>query len=84
MENETIQMEIQGLKELNSSEHKSINETLTNMGKTLKDHNGRLGIMERFIEQGKGASKVLQWGWIIFAFVVGGFVFPLILKAMGF
>ena len=68
----------------NNDDHAQIKQGLTEVNETLTKHNGRLTTIEKVIEQGKGASKVLQWGWIVFAFIIGGFVFPIVLKAMGF
>jgi len=92
--NSVLQTEFDGLKELitvkfdnfhsqNKIEHKQINSSIVNNGEIIKDHNGRLGIVEKIIEQGKGAGRVMQWGWIVFAFVVGGFIFPIIIRAIG-
>jgi len=66
---------VRDMKKENSTEHKEIKEVLVK-------HNGRLRLMERWFERLKGGMIVVSTVIGIIAFVVGGLLFPAILRAM--
>jgi hypothetical protein len=86
--NSVIQAEFEGLKELINEKFANVNEKFNGICKeiahgndiakghdnTLKEHNGRLSGVEKLIEQGKGAGKVIGGFWGL----VGGGVISLI------
>jgi len=80
--NDVLTYEIQNMHETvkemkidNTKEHKYIKDVLV-------VHNGRLKVMERWFERLKGGMLVVSAVIGIIAFIVGGFLFPAILRAM--
>jgi hypothetical protein len=59
----------------NNEDHRELKATVLDLNATLKEHNGRLTAMEKIVEQGKGAGKVISGSWGI----AGGAVISLIM-----
>jgi hypothetical protein len=72
---DVIQAEFDGLKELIAEKFDNIGENITRMDCTLKDHNGRLKLMEKIVEQGKGSWNTISGFWGI----AGGAIISLII-----
>ena len=80
--NDVLTYEIQNMHETikemktdNTKEHKDIKEVLV-------VHNGRLRVVEQWCERLKGGAIVVSAVIGIIAFIVGGFLFPAILRAI--
>ena len=73
-EDKVLHAQFEGMKDLINEKLNNVCKEISGMNKTLTDHNGRLGRVERIIEQGKGASKVVGGFWG----VVGGGVVALV------
>jgi hypothetical protein len=62
-EEKVFQVQLESLKDLFGVKLDNVCREMTDMHKTLKEHNGRLTLVEKAFEQAKGAGKMVSGVW---------------------